>query len=1600
MRKFLLAVLSFIFVICMGSAVACGCDDGNYHLVTFRKTNGVTYVSAVNSNKGFANGVWEVKEGVTLTFKVELSEDAKGDLIVYSNDDVLTADEKGVYSTVIMSDTEISVDGIDAVGDYNRLVIPSTPGVVVNLLNVDGEETLKNGMMVRSGTEVKFSLTVAEGFYGTPVVYANEEVLTAENNVYSFVMEKPTTIKVEGIMKNITLRFNKGDTRVDYIGTDGIYFDTDTDIAEKYGAEIVFDVKISVYYDVSLGYELQANTTIISPQADGHYHVTLEDNTTISVSGLQQDAALDENDRPFRGQGNGTQANPYKLSRPIDLYLMSTLVNDEFYIGNYSNSYYELTADIDLDGEQLFVIGDGSSGYAYFGGHFNGNGHTISNYYITDSRIDQTEFNQLYLTNVGVFGYVMPGLNRAPVIENLVLDNFTISADASRTSATLQSYTLCVGALAGASFGATVTGVIAKNGKMVVTGGNDNGAYVGGLIGQQFSEYGAEDSSAKFDSAVISCMTDVDISITSSGNSYVFATGGISGALIVGDEHYTAFILNCYSTGDIEGGQNAGGIVGYAYNHTAISNCYSTGEVRAIASFAISENYLESVYYANAGGIVGYAEYSTVIANSFSTGYISAQSSKGASFCKISGTVADKDGESDLGNADAILPTTLNLHGGVKSITSDFIFGTLGWSESDWKIADGQPVHNSIAAPSINVAFSVDSAFGTVSSVTLKSYKSLAGWDHETGNAGIPEYISGNGGYRSYGYFFDKELTEKVPRSYVITSDMTLYVGYADYSEVVGVYYLGDYTTDSIILELRQDGTCVYREGALNQATVYSWDGANLIIYYSAIGALSKLEADSVFFDEYFGSYYIYSGTVEEGVLSVYGGRIDELGYDDKGNIVYTGNVLYLFPENQPLKGYMQVDGFKYGGYYYEGGTYTFFMNGTGLFESLVKNSSFTYVFTDDNKIDITFENGDKAVATVNGDGYVVDVDTESVLLFDEFKGTWEKSFSTDKKYTFDGKGGWTYSGNGGTSSGTYSINEGVLTDVMGAFTARFVDGLLEITTDKISDTFYKEGSFTGVWYFNGVTSEGGDIAVGITFDGIGAIGYGNAHVRYFSGASYEVTYEYQVEDGANNVLLYYRDLVFGLLSYNSSNATLSGVMNGHQARFTVYDVLMGKWIGDNGNSVTSAEFNGNGLYNLGGDRDTGAIGVSGSVRINGGQRVSYSLDRKTLEGSFTYNGVSYKIVYHEDSDTIELTGNSGSFYLVMPDSWYGRELKDGAGNVYTFDGKSSSPAGGKISVSDGSSYSYKLDGDTIVLTDSNATISLGKDGNNNSVYVLSLESGDLYLTLNTPFTGDWAIGGMGGTLTISNVYADNTASGSYTLYKQTEKNIALTYYPDGNYLTYEENGTVYRITATKVGDSYQLSFGGSKCIPAQLADELRGKAFTILNSSGQPDGQIVFDGLGGYLYSNGSAVVLNASGERVQTLIYGTNYYGDWRVIFNDYEYVFVECEENTEFEETVLYRLKEGDKYFAIVSPDGLYRYEAKDSSDHDTRYIFNGCGEVRCVLSSGEIKIYTYKIVKLNTTFKHELEFTDENGTYSVILDLSSSYYEDWNITFVQE
>ncbi len=131
-------------------------------------------------------------------------------------------------------------------------------------------------------------------------------------------------------------------------------------------------------------------------------------------------------------RGAGTESNPYKIDSEAQLRGLAKLVNSGTF--DTSDKYFCLVDDIDLGNREWIPIGtvDGKTMIDYqgtkdselssiFKGHFDGNGHTISNLKITPGLIDSpyVSYSSSYQ---GLFGIVSAGAS----ISNLTIDNVEI----------------------------------------------------------------------------------------------------------------------------------------------------------------------------------------------------------------------------------------------------------------------------------------------------------------------------------------------------------------------------------------------------------------------------------------------------------------------------------------------------------------------------------------------------------------------------------------------------------------------------------------------------------------------------------------------------------------------------------------------------------------------------------------------------------------------------------------------------------------------------------------------------------------------------------------------------------------------------------------------------------------------------------------------------------------------------------------------------------------------------------------------------------------------------------------------------------------------
>lgn len=215
--------------------------------------------------------------------------------------------------------------------------------------------------------------------------------------------------------------------------------------------------------------------------------------------------------------GDGSQGAPYQISTAGELANLAKMVNggetDE-------NTYFELTADIDLGGKEWTPIGTKDN---QFLGEFNGNGNTIS--YLTISGGD----------NLGLFAY------SSGEIKSVYLDNVNITTSLNAGNA---------GGVCAFNNG-TIDGCAVLSGAIRCS--SSNGGQLGGI--------------SKENSGTISrCFSNAAIKgANSAGIVYVNRGNGV--------------VQNCYNAGTIEGLSTAGGISNN--NYGKITTCLNLGEIIA-----------------------------------------------------------------------------------------------------------------------------------------------------------------------------------------------------------------------------------------------------------------------------------------------------------------------------------------------------------------------------------------------------------------------------------------------------------------------------------------------------------------------------------------------------------------------------------------------------------------------------------------------------------------------------------------------------------------------------------------------------------------------------------------------------------------------------------------------------------------------------------------------------------------------------------------------------------------------------------------------------------------------------------------------------------
>lgn len=389
--------------------------------------------------------------------------------------------------------------------------------------------------------------------------------------------------------------------------------------------------------------------------------------------------------------GEGTEASPYIIATPAHLKKLEAKFHKRESARPYAGKYFKQIRDIDMDGEAI-TIGNYADRYqdtdwsepTAFNAHYDGGGHTISNYRLTFIYYDLNAHHQ-----AGLFNYLcdatISNLNLKPaVLEgdylidgiDTLTDHYYIGLLAGETDGACtisncnvlpgnykiyardtgagidSSQTVAFGGLVGRTTCDSYENIIFKNcineANLTLEGGRRK-AIAGGLIGTNYGcghyEY-IDRCRNKGNISVISDYTG-DIPLE------VFA-GGIIGRITDDGNDVVFRISNCVNEGAIYAKSNmpkyscAGGIAGsndsdgwfdFHSEDPWVYNCLNKGDIYAeclVGLWGLG-------YDACAGGIFGYCyDDDTHLALCANVGQISA---KGPDPCRIGPICGTKNGD-------------------------------------------------------------------------------------------------------------------------------------------------------------------------------------------------------------------------------------------------------------------------------------------------------------------------------------------------------------------------------------------------------------------------------------------------------------------------------------------------------------------------------------------------------------------------------------------------------------------------------------------------------------------------------------------------------------------------------------------------------------------------------------------------------------------------------------------------------------------------------------------------------------------------------------------------------------------------------------------
>lgn len=370
----------------------------------------------------------------------------------------------------------------------------------------------------------------------------------------------------------------------------------------------------------------KAEYTPLTGEAGTVYYRVLATNTTggseataagetITVTVAENEVAVQAADtNAEEPAGSGTAADPYQIGNADQLMWFAAKVNGSTKKST-SNLCAKLTSDIDLTGKDWTPIGcyNSYSDCVYYGGTFDGAGHTVSGLTINNAKTYQA-----------LFGYVKGGTIQDLTVKGSVKTSTKSSSYAAGivsygNPVTIKNCTNEVDVTASAKgYAAGVCAYVINGSKLesctnkgMVSGYGD---YVGGVAGTVTGST----------TTITGCFNHGVVTNTGKPSSYAYSTGGIAGGISTGvtvercgnTGNITSTLKRtggiagsaggtinaCFNTGTITGIYGVGGIAGDSGTSDAkVTGCYNTGDVKGVSpSASFKDTNAKGI-----GGIIG-----------------------------------------------------------------------------------------------------------------------------------------------------------------------------------------------------------------------------------------------------------------------------------------------------------------------------------------------------------------------------------------------------------------------------------------------------------------------------------------------------------------------------------------------------------------------------------------------------------------------------------------------------------------------------------------------------------------------------------------------------------------------------------------------------------------------------------------------------------------------------------------------------------------------------------------------------------------------------------------------------------------------------------